>query len=79
MTYITDTFHEYGVRVLWPYNPWDTVQGSLNPQTNYLKGTRDTGLSDEVNLDTMIKDTHGDGFNGVNIKVFFLAQYLRIQ
>jgi formylglycine-generating enzyme required for sulfatase activity len=40
-----------GVRVLWPYNPWDT-------------GTRREPTDDEHALAGLIKQTGGDGFNG---------------
>jgi hypothetical protein len=40
-----------GVRVLWPYNPWDIY-------------TRDEGSPDWVALNQLIKDTAADGFNG---------------
>jgi hypothetical protein len=40
-----------GVRVLWPYNPWDT-------------GTRREPLSDEDTFAKLLKETGGDGFNG---------------
>ena len=42
-----------GVRVLWPYNPWD-------------KGTRreDGGRTDEDTFAALLKQTAGDGFNG---------------
>ena len=37
-----------GVRVLWPYNPWDIY-------------TRDEGSPDYIALDKLIKDTDADG------------------
>jgi len=40
-----------GVRVLWPYNPWDI-------------GTRREPISDQATLAEMVKKTGGDGFNG---------------
>ena len=40
-----------GVRVLWPYNPWDT-------------GTRREPLDDEHTFAKLLKQTGGDGFNG---------------
>ena len=40
-----------GVRVLWPYNPWDT-------------GTRREALDDQHTLAALLKQTGGDGFNG---------------
>ena len=40
-----------GVRVLWPYNPWDT-------------GTHREPLSDEDTFAKLLKQTNGDGFNG---------------
>jgi iron(II)-dependent oxidoreductase len=48
---ITRQFHDRGVRVLWPYNPWDT-------------GTHREPLDDEHMLAKLIKQTGGDGFNG---------------
>ncbi len=39
------------MRVLWPYNPWDT-------------GTRREPTDDEHALAGLIKQTGGDGFNG---------------
>ena len=43
--------HARGVKVLWPYNPWDT-------------GTRREPLSDEDTFAKLLKETGGDGFNG---------------
>ena len=40
-----------GVRVLWPYNPWDT-------------GTQREDRSDEDTFAALLKQTGGDGFNG---------------
>ena len=40
-----------GVRVLWPYNPWD-------------HGTHREPLSDEQTFAKLLKRTNGDGFNG---------------
>jgi hypothetical protein len=48
---ITTLLKEKGVRVLWPYNPWDT-------------GTRREPLSDEDTFAKLLKQTGGDGFNG---------------
>ena len=51
VTNVTDQLKAKGVRVLWPYNPWD-------------HGTRREPLSDEDTFATLLKQTHGDGFNG---------------
>ena len=40
-----------GVRVLWPYNPWDT-------------GTRREGAPDAEVLAKLLRQTGGDGLNG---------------
>ena len=52
---ITEEFKAAGVRVLWPYNPWDT-------------GTRredwDKNATDERTFALLLKQTSGDGFNG---------------
>lgn len=47
----TDELKASGVRVLWPYNPWD-------------HGTRREPLDDEHTFAKLLKETHGDGFNG---------------
>ena len=53
---VVDELHSQGVRVLWPYNPWDqgTRGGSLN-------ATR-AGIDDARRLSKMLKQTDGDGF-----------------
>lgn len=48
---ITAQLHARGVRVLWPYNPWDT-------------GTSREPLDDEHTFAKLLKQTGGDGFNG---------------
>ena len=48
---VTKELEEAGVRVLWPYNPWDT-------------GTRREPLDDEHTFAKLLKQTGGDGFNG---------------
>jgi formylglycine-generating enzyme required for sulfatase activity len=48
---ITTQLHARGVRVLWPYNPWDT-------------GTEREPLDDEHTFAKLLKETGGDGFNG---------------
>ena len=48
---VTALLHAAGVRVLWPYNPWDT-------------GTRREALDDQHTLAALLKQTGGDGFNG---------------
>ena len=48
---VTAALHAMGVKVLWPYNPWD-------------KGTRREPLSDEDTFGELLKQTGGDGFNG---------------
>jgi hypothetical protein len=50
-TQLVADFKKAGVRVLWPYNPWDT--GTTTP--------KDT---DEEVLAGIIAATHADGFNG---------------
>jgi len=47
----TDELKANGVRVLWPYNPWDT-------------GTNRELLDDEHTFAKLLKETNGDGFNG---------------
>mmetsp|Transcript_25629 Transcript_25629/g.59059 ORF Transcript_25629/g.59059 Transcript_25629/m.59059 type:complete len:719 (-) Transcript_25629:225-2381(-) len=51
LTNITSQLHSHGIRVLWPYNPWD-------------QGTRDEGRSDEESLAMLLNLTGADGFNG---------------
>ena len=51
ITKVTAELKAAGVRVLWPYNPWDT-------------GTRREPLSDAKTLAALLKQTGGDGFNG---------------
>ena len=50
---VTMDLKAVGIRVLWPYNPWDT-------------GTRreEGGRSDEETIALLLKQTAGDGFNG---------------
>ena len=55
---VTNALKAAGVRVLWPYNPWDT-------------GTRREAIwkhhgddSDAVTFANLLKQTNGDGFNG---------------
>ena len=48
---VTAQLHAAGVRVLWPYNPWDN-------------GTRREALDDQHTLAALLKQTGGDGFNG---------------
>eukprot|EP00930_Biecheleria_cincta_P043152 TRINITY_DN29669_c0_g1_i1.p1 TRINITY_DN29669_c0_g1~~TRINITY_DN29669_c0_g1_i1.p1 ORF type:complete len:927 (+),score=116.79 TRINITY_DN29669_c0_g1_i1:22-2781(+) len=48
---ITRELKSKGVRVLWPYNPWDT-------------GTRREGKPDWEVWPEILKETLGDGFNG---------------
>ena len=48
---VTAELHAEGVKVMWPYNPWDT-------------GTRREGSNDQVALAALLKQTGGDGFNG---------------
>lgn len=43
--------HARGIKVLWPYNPWDT-------------GTRAKGVTDEVALANLVVETNAEGFNG---------------
>eukprot|EP00823_Brevimastigomonas_motovehiculus_P006925 TRINITY_DN5950_c0_g1_i1.p1 TRINITY_DN5950_c0_g1~~TRINITY_DN5950_c0_g1_i1.p1 ORF type:complete len:734 (-),score=191.58 TRINITY_DN5950_c0_g1_i1:256-2427(-) len=44
-------FHRYGVKVFWPYNPWD-------------QGTNPSNQSDAEMLAYLIHATGADGFNG---------------
>ena len=49
---LINTFHnDYGIKILWPYNPWDQY-------TNYV------GTSDDIAMAILQNETHGDGFNG---------------
>ena len=48
---VTAQLHAAGVRVLWPYNPWD-------------HGTRREPKSDEDTFAELLELTGGDGFNG---------------
>lgn len=48
---VTHELHQSGVKVLWPYNPWDT-------------GTRREPKSDQDTFAELLKQTGGDGFNG---------------
>mmetsp|Transcript_12947 Transcript_12947/g.25033 ORF Transcript_12947/g.25033 Transcript_12947/m.25033 type:complete len:976 (-) Transcript_12947:401-3328(-) len=54
---ITDQLHARGVRVLWPYNPWDY-------------GTRRENSSDYEVLTSLLKYTNGDGANGDTMSTF---------
>lgn len=47
----TDELKASGVRVLWPYNPWDS-------------GTRREPTDDQHTFAKLLKQTDGDGFNG---------------
>ena len=51
MKQVTAELHAAGVRVLLPYNPWDT-------------GTRREPLDDQRALVALLKQTGGDGANG---------------
>jgi hypothetical protein len=53
---ITLQLQHRGVRVLWPYNPWDL-------------GTHREPLSDEDTFAKLLKQTNGDGFNGDTMNV----------
>ena len=55
---VTKQLQAAGVRVLWPYNPWDT--GTRREKIWKHHGDN----SDAVTLATLIKQTGGDGFNG---------------
>ena len=44
--------HAKGVKVLWPYNPWDT--GTHRPEAG----------SDEAEMAKLLRETGADGFNG---------------
>lgn len=48
---VTDELKASGVRVLWPYNPWDT-------------GTHREPVDDAHTFANLLKQTHADGFNG---------------
>ena len=50
---VVDQLHERGVKVLWPYHPWD-------------HSTRDqekNNVTDFVSMAEVLRDTHADGFN----------------
>jgi len=51
LTDLVSDFHSHGVKVLWPYNPWDLY-------------TRNTGKSDMESMGDLIQQTGADGFNG---------------
>lgn len=57
-----DDFHARGVKVLFPYNPWDQVFHSL--YHFILKGTRDSGIPDAQHLNQLWEKIGADGFNG---------------
>ena len=48
---MVESFHQHGVRVLFPYNPWD-------------QGTRDEGAPDWDTLAKLMAEIGADGFNG---------------
>jgi formylglycine-generating enzyme required for sulfatase activity len=48
---LVEQFHNHGVRVLFPYNPWDT-------------GTRVEGPENYITLTALLKEVNADGFNG---------------
>ncbi len=48
---MVDEFHSRGVKVLWPYHPWDV-------------GTRRSAGSDPEEMAKLIVETGADGFNG---------------
>lgn len=49
---ITNQLKARGVRVLWPYNPWDTGTRREDPD------------DDATTFARLLKETNGDGFNG---------------
>lgn len=53
---VTNQLHAAGVRVLWPYNPWD-------------QGTRPQGMSDAQSMAQLLKSINGDGFNGDTMQI----------
>ena len=48
---LVEQFHNHSVRVLFPYNPWDT-------------GTRVEGPENYITLTALLKEINADGFNG---------------
>jgi hypothetical protein len=54
---VVDELHAAGVKVLLPYNPWDTG-------TRRVTNASGSVVSDPVLLDTLIKTINADGFNG---------------
>jgi len=51
ITNFTKELHANGVKVMWPYNPWDS-------------GTHREDLDDANTFAKLLKETGGDGFNG---------------
>lgn len=49
---VTNQLKARGVRVLWPYNPWDTGTRREDPD------------DDPTTFARLLKETNGDGFNG---------------
>ena len=54
---VTAQLHAAGVRVLWPYNPWDTGTRREHDEHGHAR-------SDEATFAVLLKQTGGDGFNG---------------
>lgn len=54
---MTDDFHARGVKVLWPYNPWDV-------------GTRREGRLDSDIMAELMREIGGDGVNGDTMSHF---------
>ena len=59
---VVDQLHAKGVKVLWPYHPWD--HSTHNQEKN--------NVTDYVSMAEMLKATDSDGFNGAFLTVFIL-------
>ena len=66
---VVDELHARGVRVLWPYNPWD--QGTMGGSLNATKA----GIDDALHLSEMLRLTAADGFFGDTISSSGLQKF----
>ena len=51
---VVEQLHAKGVKVLWPYHPWDSS----------TKGQQEHNFTDFQAMAELLRDTDGDGFNG---------------
>jgi len=51
---VVEQLHAKGVKVLWPYHPWDRS----------TKGQKHNNVTDILAMAELLRDTDSDGFNG---------------